>query len=141
MGFTNTTDILLLRFINLFLLFLLFAPLLFFYSPPVLSESILCFLSHFQRKARILKHNLFLKMHVFSGFTSLNGLIVYGENVYKEYNRKKYEFSCCLKLTKKKKAEEKISQKVPVKGLPPSSYETCCFSCDCAMFFNIGYFI
>jgi len=43
--------------------------------------------------------------------------------------------------TENTKTEEKISQKVPVKGLPPSSYEALLFSCDCAMFFNIGYFI
>lgn len=42
-------------------------------------------------------------MHVFSGF-SRNGFIVYGENIYKEYNRKKnYKFCCCLNLTKTNK--------------------------------------
>lgn len=41
-----------------------------FDRPSLLSDSlILCFLSQFsKRKARVLKHNLFLKMHVFSGF-------------------------------------------------------------------------
>lgn len=39
------------------------------------------------------------------------------------------------------KLRRKISQKVPVKGLPPSLYENLLFSRDCAMFFNIGYFI
>lgn len=76
-------------------------------------------------------------MHVFSGFS---GLIVYGENIYKEYNRKK-KLLILLLFETENKAEEKISQKVPVKGLPPSLYENLLFSCDCAMFFNIGYFI
>lgn len=46
-----------------------------------------------------------------------------------KYNRKKMTFLLLL------------SQKVPVKGLPPSLYENLLFSRDCAMFFNIGYFI
>lgn len=53
------------------------------------------------------------------------------------YNRKNMTFLLLLEA----KMRRKISQKVPVKGLPPSLYENLLFSRDCAMFFNIGYFI
>lgn len=56
----------------------------------------------------------------------------------KTFNRKK---KVTFLLLFKTKLRRKISQKVPVKGLPPSLYENLLFSCDCAMFFNIGYFI
>lgn len=74
-------------------------------------------------------------MHVFSGF-SRNGFIVYGENIYKEYNRKKIINFVAAWIWQKPTSEEKLSQKVPVKGLPPSLYENLLFSCDCAMFFQ-----
>lgn len=81
------------------------------------------------RKIKDFKAQPFLKMHVVSGFSGL---------WWKQINiTEKNNFLLLCKT----KLRRKISQKVPVKGLPPSSYENLLFSRDCAMFFNIGYFI
>lgn len=129
---------------------ILFSPLLsvsvWFYRPSLLSDSLLCLLSQSKKGRQGFKAQPFLKNKktnaCFLRFQcSRNGFIVYGENIYKEYNRKKIINFVAAWIWQKPTSEEKLSQKVPVKGLPPSLYENLLFSCDCAMFFKIGYFI
>lgn len=81
------------------------------------------------KEVKDFKAQPFLKMHVVSGFSRLRDK----KNVT--------FFFLLLLLFETKLRRKKISQKVPVKGLPPSLYENLLFSRDCAMFFNIGYFI
>lgn len=84
-------------------------------------------------------------MHVFSGFS---GLIIYGENIYKDYNRKNIDFVAVWNSKKQQSwgGKRQNKQKNPQKSASERAaailvYENLLFSCDCAMFFNIGYFI
>ena len=92
MGFTNT-PLTFRSFISPFSLSSISYSLHFlfwFHRPSLLSGSILCFLSQSKKEGKDFKAQPFSKNACFLRFQySLNGLIVYGENIYKEYNRKK----------------------------------------------------
>lgn len=129
---------------NLFFQFFYPSPILsisvWFYRPSLLSESILCFLSQPEKEGKDFKAQPFSKNACFLRFQySLNGLIVYGENIYKEYNKKNINFVAAWIW--KTKLKRKYPKKCQWKGCRHPRNENLLFSCDCAMFFNIGYFI